>query len=465
MAEVLADFCRQKNMDVASCTLLHRGKPVELSAPFRLTGLANNATLTLGARRSSAVPVATLALQFEDGQRVQAKLLANHTLWQVLLAFETQQPGLALTTRMAPQPPSGERKGLAKLMSPKEGPVGWMQPVLTLVNKQFSTVEELTSTTLQSLGVGSGAQLVRVHFEWTPNEAPPKVDATPAALVEAPVVASAAAAAASPVSNANDNNNVGEAPAKSQKTADEDNSGELEPEDNVEVVAAKVPEDRNVVVFQPNDTPFNPGMFEVPDDFFNLSAADMSLLKSAAGKGSEEFLMTREFREKKQLAAYSKFAKTNIRVRFPDRWELQGTFLAHEGTMQLIEFVRQYVEGGDEREFLLYTTPPRQNLENKSFLTQKLMPAAVVYFAWIDKKEGADSYLSDSAKAKSTTLDKTDAHLSTFSSQKPVDYSFEKSGGPVATASASSSDKGKEEAAADPKKKKPGMPSWLKMKK
>ncbi len=74
------------------------------------------------------------------------------------------------------------------------------------------------------------------------------------------------------------------------------------------------------------------------DDFYNLSPSDMAALKNSDGK--EEFLMTREFREKKAIANYVKFAKTNIRVRFPDRYELQATFLSTEGTLHLIDFLR-----------------------------------------------------------------------------------------------------------------------------
>ncbi len=74
MTEVLQDYCKQKKLDADRATLLHKGKAVDLSTPFRLTGLSNNATLTVGQRASSAVPIVTIALQLENGSRVQAKL-------------------------------------------------------------------------------------------------------------------------------------------------------------------------------------------------------------------------------------------------------------------------------------------------------------------------------------------------------------------------------------------------------
>ncbi len=47
----------------------------------------------------------------------------------------------------------------------------------------------------------------------------------------------------------------------------------------------------------------------------------------------------------------------------------------------------------------------QKNLENASWLSQKLVPAAVVYFAWSDRKE-KDEYLKPEAKANATLLAK-----------------------------------------------------------
>jgi uncharacterized membrane protein YgcG len=133
--------------------------------------------------------------------------------------------------------------------------------------------------------------------------------------------------------------------------------------------------------------------------------------------------------------------------------------------MQLVEFVRRFV--AEDREFVLYTTPPKQNLENKTFLAQKLMPAAVVYFSWEDKRDN-DVYLTEEAKKSAVVFGTGVVHLSTFSSQTPVDYTVEGGGGSGAGGgggggSGGSSGKDKEEAHQE--KKKPGVPSWLKLKK
>jgi hypothetical protein len=468
MTEVLADYCKQKGMEVERATLLHKGKPVDLSTPFRLSGLSNNATLTVGQRASTAVPVLTIALQL-DSTRVQAKFQVSNTLWQVLLGFEALDGQLNLTRLMQAQPPSGERTGFLHLSAAKPGPVGWMQPVVTLLNKQFSSIEDLSATTLQSLGLTSGSCLLRVSHQWTPRDSVPTTNVTPAVPVTAATPSPPASAPSAPVASVaggGNNNNapapvevefakpepVAPRPAKAQKTEEEEAVAAAP------VVDATVPENRNFVVFQPSDVPFNPSSFEVPDDFYNLAPSDLA---AAKGGNKEAVLMTREFREKKQMAAYAKFVKTNIRVRFPDRWELQGTFLSHEGTMQLVEFVRRFV--AEDREFVLYTTPPKQNLENATFLAQKLMPAAVVYFIWEDRGEN-EGYLTDEAKKSAVVFGKGVVHLSTFSSQTPVDYTVEGGGNGSEAGSGGGNGKGKEEAHQE-KKKKPGVPSWLRLKK
>lgn len=113
------------------------------------------------------------------------------------------------------------------------------------------------------------------------------------------------------------------------------------------------------MVFAPTGKPVSVADIEVPDDFYELTPAEVKALMNQGGKRSDEPLMTREFREKKALASYSKFGKTNLRIRFPNGWELQGTFLPSEATGQVEEFVRRHIVTPD-RAFELYTTPPRQ---------------------------------------------------------------------------------------------------------
>ena len=160
----------------------------------------------------------------------------------------------------------------------------------------------------------------------------------------------------------------------------------------------------------------------MPDDFFNVTPEDLKLLKIKAGQPDDMPLMTRAIREERALAAFQ-FEKTKLRVRFPNRWELEGTFLSHEATVQLEQFVREYLADPQEP-FELYTAPPKQNLENTSFLRQRMTPAALVYFAWLDKSR-KEPYLSPEAEAQGQERPEPKSH----DTAAPPEKKKSKSGG------------------------------------
>ncbi|KAJ0405070.1 hypothetical protein P43SY_001214 [Pythium insidiosum] len=69
----------------AAVELLHRGRPVDLSVPFRLTGISNNATLELRVLApGSDVQRVRVALQLLDGRRVQEAFTNDTTLKAIL---------------------------------------------------------------------------------------------------------------------------------------------------------------------------------------------------------------------------------------------------------------------------------------------------------------------------------------------------------------------------------------------
>jgi UBX domain-containing protein 6 len=58
---------------------------------------------------------------------------------------------------------------------------------------------------------------------------------------------------------------------------------------------------------------------------------------------TERTLMTREMREQLERDKASKrnFERCDVRVRFPDGMQLQGTFAAHERVRDIYDFVRE----------------------------------------------------------------------------------------------------------------------------
>jgi len=113
------------------------------------------------------------------------------------------------------------------------------------------------------------------------------------------------------------------------------------------------------------------------------------------GKGKRN-INEKKKREELRQKPYLKFKKTNIRIRFPDRYELQGTFDRNENIQQLGVFVSENLAFPD-RPFYFYTTPPKIVLsENESFLSLRLVPAAIVYFSWKDTTNSPPPYLKPS---------------------------------------------------------------------
>lgn len=97
-------------------------------------------------------------------------------------------------------------------------------------------------------------------------------------------------------------------------------------------------------------------------------------------ENEKSFMRTKAVRERERVQKLSKFKKCYIRVRFPDRLELQGTFYPQEGTSHISQFVRDALVQPD-LPFYLYTTPPMTRLsESENIRDQGFLPASMVHF-------------------------------------------------------------------------------------
>lgn len=91
---------------------------------------------------------------------------------------------------------------------------------------------------------------------------------------------------------------------------------------------------------------------DLPDDFFELTLDDAKKLLRDIKKRRLELearpLLTSNLRQleesKKQLRQLSTYTKTIIRIQFPDRNVLQGTFSTKENVHSVVCFVREYLE-------------------------------------------------------------------------------------------------------------------------
>ena len=127
---------------------------------------------------------------------------------------------------------------------------------------------------------------------------------------------------------------------------------------------------------------------ELPDSFYKLSTADIKLAQDSLRQKTETLanpgFKSSAQREKEQKEREARYPKTIVRIRFPDRVQLQFTFLSKEKVSSLYRIVQASLLSN--RAFHLYTTPPRSIIKDKTLTLYqaKLTPATVVHFAWAD---------------------------------------------------------------------------------
>lgn len=98
----------------------------------------------------------------------------------------------------------------------------------------------------------------------------------------------------------------------------------------------------------------------MPDEFFDLTVKDAKTLlkdlKRRRREIEEQPLQTKEYRElekdKKVLRNLNQYKRSVIRVQFPDRTVLQGTFKPIETVQIVQDFVKEYLSD-NKIEFVL----------------------------------------------------------------------------------------------------------------
>lgn len=108
--------------------------------------------------------------------------------------------------------------------------------------------------------------------------------------------------------------------------------------------------ERSAVLFI-QDAAKSANLSDLPDSFFDLSVNDLKMLikglRTQAEGNVEQPLMTAKLREledeQKQLLMLNKYKTVIIRIQFPNRYVLQGTFTPYETIETVAEFVRSYL--------------------------------------------------------------------------------------------------------------------------
>ncbi|KAG5929721.1 hypothetical protein E4U42_004880 [Claviceps africana] len=164
LSDVLDQACQKLHLSSDKYLIKHKQKQVDLSVPFRTSGLAGGAKLEL-VQRSNTPSAVQIALQVPQpeareipGGRLIQKFPSDLTLWKVLRQFESGEASAGKNINIT-------ARGFASTSS-GSGQLYYETPVLNIMGREFSTFADFQKT-LAQLGHHSGNVLIRLAFRRT----------------------------------------------------------------------------------------------------------------------------------------------------------------------------------------------------------------------------------------------------------------------------------------------------------
>ncbi|KAH6899012.1 GLUT4 regulating protein TUG-domain-containing protein [Thelonectria olida] len=168
LTDVLEQACKKLNLPSDRYLIKHRQKQVDLSLPFRTSGLIPGAKLELvqKSKTPSAIQVGLQIPQPEareiPGGRLIQKFPSDLTLWQVLRQFESGKASngknLNITARGIAETADGSGSGGGQLF--------YEIPVLNIQGRELACLTDFQKT-LSQLGYNSGSVLIRLSYKKT----------------------------------------------------------------------------------------------------------------------------------------------------------------------------------------------------------------------------------------------------------------------------------------------------------
>ncbi|XP_053939568.1 tether containing UBX domain for GLUT4 isoform X2 [Cuculus canorus] len=454
--KILEEVCRKQGGSPGEYGLKFQRSVLDLSLQWRFARLPNNAKLEMVpvSSRAGIGNTVRIALQLDDGSRLQDTFLCQQTLWELLNHFENIRDTADPSWK---QNPLKVRQG--ELMEQR----GEFSPVCIYMRDEVSGKDALEKTTLKSLGLTGGSAIIRVVMKKCSSSGQEEaVGATVWCNEAAESLGSTEGAVDVPLPQANtfpkDLDHMDVAMSLKSCTDKQDSireshasleeqwpSSELEstpfvpfsgdgqrlgdssvavPSLGLEMPSSKLPTtfsspggpskpkksknsqepqkeqeqhmEREPLVYHLDllETP-PAGPEELPDEFFEVTVDDvrkrLAQLQSERKRLEEAPLMTKSFKEAQLKEKLERYPKVVLRVHFPDRHVLQGFFRPTETVGVLRDFVRSHLANAD-LPFYLFIAPPRTilNDETLTLFEAKLFPTAVIHFG---SKECRDCYL------------------------------------------------------------------------
>lgn len=333
----------------------HNRKQLDLSLPFRLTGLSTGAKLEL-VQLSRSPSVVTVALQLPESEsrgapnsRLMDKFPSTTTLWLVLRKFEAGVAGNSsvrnLTARGVPSASAGDGDS-ARLF--------YETPVLQILDRELSSLTDLQKS-LAQLGINSGNILMRLSFRRTEEpieEAMVKIgeyfkssgDDTPAPTSNQVPAPSAAEEHNQNILQDTSDSNKLETPSDSV-TAVSAGQDEMLPDAPPAQPASTMASGRSITVFSPPSAS-TPSSAQIPyneEDYIpsveHAKAHQRQLNQSSRNQRllTDAELTAKAAAEEKRR---SEIHEVNVKVRFPDQSQVVSKFGPADTGKSLYDFVR-----------------------------------------------------------------------------------------------------------------------------
>ncbi|OAA63940.1 GLUT4 regulating protein TUG [Cordyceps fumosorosea ARSEF 2679] len=169
LIDVLQEACKKLSISSDKFILKHKQKTVDLTVPFRTSGLVGGAKLEL-VQRSNTPSAVQIGLQLPQpeakevpGGRLIKRLPSDLTLWGVLRQLESGTDASAgrninITARGVARTSAAGAFGAGQLY--------YETPVLNIMGRDYTTFADFQKT-LAQLGHNSGSVLVRLTFKTT----------------------------------------------------------------------------------------------------------------------------------------------------------------------------------------------------------------------------------------------------------------------------------------------------------
>ncbi|KAK4536710.1 hypothetical protein CDCA_CDCA09G2735 [Cyanidium caldarium] len=387
--------------EVSELAVRHGGRVVDLSLPFRLSGLSANARLEVVWRRAAphgttrtaaagpGVRTVRVAVQFggKAGERIEVTAALDQTLWQVLSAADGAYLWSLRPRRLTARYLNVERVGVRAMCATRlmelglaggaralirveahesaEDVEGW--EAVREVDGTWSASPSVANATAPAVENGSASTLAVVRR----NDARGAQQSDPVgALGEKTETPQAVAGTATPSMPRPTSNAV-------QSTADA----------TTEHPAREV---RPFRVYRPSESSVYSSKLDLPEAFYELTPEELRALlaERQVRREEERTLRLRHSRPPSQnIATTATTTATSpclIRVRMPDRVVLEGTFAADETAEDVYVFVRAHLRTPltHASDFELHQARPRRVIQrcNGRLEALGLAPASLLHF-------------------------------------------------------------------------------------